>query len=465
MPSKWARRWGYVSEDAPAGRCGATVKFLHTDETGPVSDVTCWRETWNNFDVCIWHADTDNKPKNELLQARTNNPERLDGAIIRESNLGSSLSFVNCELNGAELTNTNFSMADFSNSALRYATLTDSMFFRTSFSNANLRGASLQQVNLQEADVTNAELIGADTSNAVASRADFSDAVMFESKFRQTDLRDCRLDGAELHNAEISGSDLRFVTAQGTHLEDADLTDVSARSTQFQGATLENAILTRTDLREANLTGTDLYQVQFSNPRLNSETDFGDTCSYESEEKSPGIAGGTAPLKAATWVYRRLESLHEENALVDQTQHYHICKQEAKRKLDRQDGNYKRYAVATLNRWLTNHGESIERLLRAWVATIIVAGVLYPFVGGVSDNGKIYRIYFTSEWPTVTGLIGAGEAILRSLYFSIITFTTIGYANVAPNGVGSRILVGIESLVGAILIALFVYVLGRRVAR
>jgi len=57
------------------------------------------------------------------------------------------------------------------------------------------------------------------------------------------------------------------------------------------------------------------------------------------------------------------------------------------------------------------------------------------------------------------------EAIARGLYFSIITFTTIGYANVAPHGPLSRILVGIESLVGAILIALFVYVLGRRVAR
>ena len=228
---------------------------------------------------------------------------------------------------------------------------------------------------------------------------------------------------------------------------------------------LEKAILTRTDLREANLKTADLYQTHLSNPRLNIEADYGDICSYEAEEKSPEISSDTLPLEAATRVYRRLENLHDENALANPTRYYHIRKQEAQRYFDRQNGNYGRYTVATLNRWLTNHEESIKQLLLAWTATIVGAGVLYPFVGGVSDEGTIYQIRFVVEWPTVASITGAGEAILRGLYFSIITFTTTGYANVAPNGAGSRLLVGIESLLGSIMIALFVYVLGRRVAR
>lgn len=465
MPSEWIQRWGYISEDAPPDRCGVSVKFLHTDDSGPISDVTCWRETWGDFDQCIWHADSDSKPKDELVNARTDNPERLDGSIIRESNLGSSISFANCELNGAEMTETNLSMADFSNSMLRYATLTGSTFFQTPFSQANLRGTDLRNVNLQEADLSDAELVQTNFSNSIVSRADFSGSLIFEAAFRETDLRNCILDDADLRNADLTGADLRFATATDTHFEDADLTDASARETQFESAMLENAILTRTDLREATLTAADLYQTQFSNPRLNSETDFGEICSYEAEEKSPEISSDTPPLEAATWVYRRLENLHDENALANPTRYYHIRKQEAQRYLDRQNGNYGRYTVATLNRWLTNHGESIQRLLLAWTATIVGAGVLYPFVGGISDEGTIYQIQFVVEWPTVTSIMGAGEAILRGLYFSIITFTTIGYANVAPNGAGSRLLVGIESLLGSIMIALFVYVLGRRVAR
>ncbi len=88
-------------------------------------------------------------------------------------------------------------------------------------------------------------------------------------------------------------------------------------------------------------------------------------------------------------------------------------------------------------------------------------GLLYPFVGGVTDGGVIYRLTSPAELASVEGL----ETVARGLYFSVITFTTIGYANVAPAGGGSRVLVGIESLAGALLMALFVYVLARRVTR
>ncbi|WP_080503465.1 pentapeptide repeat-containing protein [Halococcus thailandensis] len=158
MPSQWARRWGYVAKDAPTGRCGVTIKFLHTDETGPVSDVTCWRDSWKDFDQCVWHADTDNKPRDDLAEARTEYPERLDGAIIQGNNMGSSISFANCRMNGAELTDANFSMADFSNAMLRYATLDETQFFQTNFSRANLSQATLEKVNLQNADLTHTPL-------------------------------------------------------------------------------------------------------------------------------------------------------------------------------------------------------------------------------------------------------------------------------------------------------------------
>jgi hypothetical protein len=96
---------------------------------------------------------------------------------------------------------------------------------------------------------------------------------------------------------------------------------------------------------------------------------------------------------------------------------------------------------------------------------IVGAGLVYPFIGGLEDGGTIYRINVVPAVPSVADLVGAVEVFGRGLYFSAITFTTIGYANVGPNGPWSRVLVGIESLVGAVLIALFVYVLGRRTAR
>jgi len=43
--------------------------------------------------------------------------------------------------------------------------------------------------------------------------------------------------------------------------------------------------------------------------------------------------------------------------------------------------------------------------------------------------------------------------------------TTIGYANVVPLGADLRLLVGIESFVGTLLMATLVFVLGRRLTR
>ena len=65
------------------------------------------------------------------------------------------------------------------------------------------------------------------------------------------------------------------------------------------------------------------------------------------------------------------------------------------------------------------------------------------------------------ELGTMAGL----DEVLLNIYFSVITFSTIGYGDLSPAGPWSRLLVGIESIAGALLLALLIFVLGRRVER
>ncbi len=132
-----------------------------------------------------------------------------------------------------------------------------------------------------------------------------------------------------------------------------------------------------------------------------------------------------------------------------------------------------RYLSLSLMYHLSKHGESLQRI--GWRATqiILVAGVLYPLAGGIASDST----NTTHEFPggdvlaadslstTVSLAAGGLGEFLWGLYFSVITFTTIGYGDLYPVGTAAKVLVGVESLSGAVLVALFVFVLGRRVAR
>ena len=475
--------WAFVPNDTPEGRCRFTTSY--GDMEFVAGNVTCWRPVWREHDRCIWHALVAEKPAEELADARTANPERLDGAVLRKTEIGETVTLADCSLYGADLIDASLQNTDLTDADLRGVDLNDASLESTTLTHANLVGANLSGANIMGADLAGSNLQGAILTKCSLFGAELTDATLHAANLTEADLSATILTACSLRGADFTGADLQWATFLDADLQNADLvgvnlqkttfknadlrgsnlTNATARECEFDGAILENAILTRTDVREATFNEAQLYQIQFSDIRINSQTAFGDECSYETGLHPPKTVENVLPLEAATWVYRRLEKLHEENALADRTSHYHIRKEEAQRKRDRREGNWGRYAVATLNRYLTNHGESIKRLLVAWAVTILGAGLLYPFVGGVEDSGTVYLVDLVAEWPPLASLVGAGEAVARGLYFSIITFTTIGYANVAPHGPWSRVLVGIESLVGAVLIALFVYVLGRRVAR
>ncbi|MFB6152108.1 MAG: pentapeptide repeat-containing protein [Haloarculaceae archaeon] len=114
--------------------------------------------------------------------------------------------------------------------------------------------------------------------------------------------------------------------------------------------------------------------------------------------------------------------------------------------------------------WTCGYGERLWRVVYVSVATIFVWGLFYAFLSrGARD---------TAAGVTVPGLEAPGQLLTRegliilgkNLYFSVVTFTTLGYGDVQPVGPVARTLASTESFIGALLLALVVFVLGRRVA-
>jgi hypothetical protein len=273
-----------------------------------------------------------------------------------------------------------------------------------------------------------------------------------------TGFLDCNLCKTDFSESDVSESSF-----YKSKLQDVDFSEAEARNTTFTGANLEDAIFQQVELRGSTFRKSRLYQTLFSDTRINSNTDFGEKSAYEDPDTELGEDyKDTSRWEAASWVYRRLRDLHEENAMSEKAREYHVRKEEAQRQAYRAEDQFFQWFVHTLNLALTRHGESLKRIVAWSLGVILTSAFFYPFFGGIRDaSNEVHSVWSTSPgafWELF-------PLFARSLYFSVVTFTTLGYGDYQPVGPFSKALAGAESLAGALLVALFVFVLGRRVAR
>ncbi|MBB6645531.1 pentapeptide repeat-containing protein [Halobellus ruber] len=462
----------------------------------------------------------------------------LTDAYLRSADL------TDASLPGADLTDADLRRADLTDADLRRADLTDADLWDADLTDADLRRADLTDADLRDADLTDADLWDADLTDADLWDADLTDADLSEADLTDADLFDAALTDADLSEADLTDADLREAVLNGVDARQADLSDVDARDAEFtdpprttiplgrrhaaggsragsllpsvlpdpdpdlavdpaaidpglltsrdiltpadrrpEGANLEDAVLEHADLRGADFRDARLYQTDLTDTRINAETTFDSTTLYERRPDLDGWFANTTESthEAGAWVHRRLERLHEDNALSEDARRFHVRKQEAERShyarltlaadtLASALGYGGRWCVLTASGALTRHGESVRRVVALSVGVILLSALLYPFVGGFASGapGDGVETFRLTVGDLTGGDLAAGEVastLARSLYFSVITFSTIGYGDLFPTGTGSRILVGLESLAGAVLIALLIFVLGRRTAR
>ena len=89
-----------------------------------------------------------------------------------------------------------------------------------------------------------------------------------------------------------------------------------------------------------------------------------------------------------------------------------------------------------------------------------MCGLVY-FMLGILDAGQVTAFNYQA------GLLDNISAFLKTLYFSVVTFTTLGYGDLVPVGpVGpSRVIAAIEAFTGSFTLALFVVVFVKKMTR
>ena len=277
-------------------------------------------------------------------------------------------------------------------------------------------------VYLEGADLWAARIEGANLLGADEEWAEFGPVHMERADLRGAHLDGGGLTGAHLEGALLVAADLAWAGILDAHLEGAVL--VGAR---LEGATLWNTHLERADLANTHLEGADFSEAivdgatLFSGCLVDKKTNF-TTVGLDSARVEPGLK---------------------------QCLEYNI------RRLGWQRW-YKKHRLLAAPVWLfwaaSDYGRSTGRILASFFGLSLLFALIYFFVGKACypEPGLVANLFVsgTSGW----------FIFLRSVYFSVVTMTTLGFGDLYAQETSAwgHVLLTLQVLLGYALLGALV---------
>lgn len=282
-------------------------------------------------------------------------------------------------------------------------------------SHADFFGGCLTSTNLKKSVLRGAELANSNMQKAALYKADLREAILHESN----------LNGADLSSSDCRGADFRGATLCGANFAGADL----------RGADLSQADLTGADLSLADVTGAKFHFAQLAEANVthlkygNYRQMVGLYLGVRGVDKCYGSALFTRDAKDQDYIDTLFQSL-----------------------LDKKPGFIKSFDLFLFRAWaLIDHGRSLLKV--SFYATIIA--MLYGF---------IYLADMTFGW-NVMDYSNSAQTWFTPFYYSVVTYTTLGYGDVTANSLLGEMLVISEVIVGYFTLGLLLAILANTIAR
>ncbi len=272
------------------------------------------------------------------------------------------------------------------------------------------------------------------------------------------------LKGLQLKRANLSG--LSLVCKGGENLYDVSYSDfyrANLKGAHFYNLTMKHGSLMKADLRESNLNcacfhHTNLLGTKLQGARVDN-IDIGDALlqeveAYEHKKKGDQVAALDF-FEQSEEIYRDLRKAAEYQGLFELAGGF-TYKELSMRRYQYPRWSSKRI-ISRFMDLLCGYGEKPLNVIAFSLTLILCCACLY-FTFGVSYNDELLR--FSTEQTFGQNL----NALLNSLYFSVVTFTTLGYGDITPIGV-SRLVAACEAFCGSFSLALFVVVFVKKMTR
>ncbi len=262
----------------------------------------------------------------------------------------------------------------------------------------------------------------------------------------RTDLEDVNLvnhgshEGHKLHNADLYRANMRYA-----HCFRVDFSGSSLMKTDLRNANLHCANLTDCNLLGTMLQGAQLEHVIWGEMALQERQAMAAT----------DIPQRMEYLQQAEEVYRNLRKSTEAEGLFESAGHF-FQREMVMRRLQMPRYSFAR-GVSKIVDLFCGYGERPGRVVGFSLIVIFTFSLLY-FLTGLNASGA------TLGYAADAGALVNLKTFFSSLYFSVVTFTTLGYGDLAPLG-AARALAAIEAFVGSFTLALFVVVFVKKMTR
>jgi uncharacterized protein YjbI with pentapeptide repeats len=282
----------------------------------------------------------------------------------------------------------------------------------------DLQGADLQGADLQGAHLSEAHLLKVNLSGAILRKADLSGAILQEADLSGAHLWGADLQGADLQEADLSGAFLWGADLSGAILSEADLSGGHLGKANLQGANLQGANLRGADLSGANLRGADLSGANLEIAKVNSVR-------FNRWTKYRGIRAATcygSPL------FRRFA---QDQEFIEEFR-----------------DSLWRFPVYLL--WLTL--ADCGRSLLLWTLWCVLA--MLGFAYRYWTMGPEAFKHLDLPWQPAT-----------AVYYSVITFTTLGFGDIAPKTIPAAMWVMAEVIIGYVMLGGLISIFANKLAR
>jgi hypothetical protein len=306
---------------------------------------------------------------------------------------------------------------------------------RPSLSGVDASDRELTGINLSELDLSGADFYGSDLSGANLKMANLSDADLGDCKLVKADLYKVDLraafatgadfGGAYLNESDLRGTDLRGVKLVEASLKSSDLTGADLTQANLTGANLDEAVLIGADMSRASLEATSLFRV-----------------SYGSFESMRGHYFGIRGLDSCFGNALFVRDAKDRDYLDAFERAIELAPQ----------GRAASFRKIAFRAWrMIDYGRSMGKPLLYAVILSMIFGTLYTFdlrLGwGLMDYSNSSGGWFTP------------------FYYSIVTYTTLGFGDITPLNWVGEIIVVVEVIMGYTTLGLVLAILANRVAR